>query len=284
LKSGRAERLDELGALLGAGVDTDRALSTVGAGRRRGPVPEHLVEKGLVLPRELPMIERMLEVGRLDRALRQLGSDLRREASVVGRIKGRLALPVAIWVIAILLAPLPALFGGDLGLVGYAGAVFRLLLLTAALLWLGFRYWRVLVDGSRELLLLAGRPPAPGLRLSLLRALHELLAAGTDAEQALEALARGASEPWLRRLDAARAEIRVGTGLVSALARHGLLHPRHDVPVLAAGETAGRLVQVLDHRVRQLSEERDLRMEVVAEWLPRGVYFLILLHLARGFL
>jgi general secretion pathway protein F len=284
LKTGRAERLEELGTLLGAGVDTDRALEIVGAGNRRGPVPEHLVEQGMVLPRELPMIERMLEAGRLDRGLRQLGSDLRREARVVGRIKGRLVLPVAIWAIAILIAPLPALFGGDLDLVGYAWAVFRPLLLTAALLWLGFRYWRVLLDGFRELPLLAGRPPALGLRVSFLRALHELLAAGTDAEQALEALARSASGPWRRRLDAARAEIRVGAGLVSALARHGLLHHRHDVPLLSAGETAGRLVQALDHRVRQLCEERDLRIEVVAEWLPRGVYFLVLLHMARGFL
>lgn len=265
-------------------MDTDRALGIVGAGNRRGPVPEHLVERGLVLPRELPMIERMLEVGRLDRGLRQLGSDLRREARVAGRTKGRLVLPVAIWVIAILLAPLPALFAGDLDLVGYAGAVFRPLFLTAVLLWLGFRYRRALLDGFRDLPLLAGRPPAPGLRLSFLRALHELLAAGTDAEQVLEALARDASGPWRRRLDLARAEIRVGTGVVSALARHGLLHRRHDVPLLAAGEAAGRLVQALDHRVRQLSEERDLRMEVIAEWLPRGVYFLILLHLARGFL
>lgn len=284
MKSSRAERLEELGTLLGAGVDTDRALGIVGAGNRSGPVPEHLVERGLVSPRELPMIERMLEVGRLDRGLRQLGSDLRREARVAGRIKGRLALPVAIWVIAILVAPLPALVNGDLDLVGYAGAVFRPLFLTAALLWLGFRYWRVLLDGFRDLPLRAGRPPAQGRRLSFLRALHELLAAGTDAEQALEALARDASGPWRRRLDLARAEIRVGTGVVSALARHGLLHRRHDVPLLAAGEAAGRLVQALDHRVRQLSGGRDLRMEVIAEWLPRGVYFLILLHMARGFL
>jgi hypothetical protein len=243
-----------------------------------------LVEQGLVLPPELPMIERMLEVGRLDRGLRQLGSDLRREARVGGRIKGRLALPVAIWAIAILIAPLPALFGGDLDLVGYAGAVFRPLLLTVALLWLGFRYWHVLLDGFRELPLLAGRPPVQVLRQSFVRALHEWLAAGMDAEQALEALARGASGPWRQRLDSARAEIRVGAGLVSALARHGLLHRRHDVPLLSAGETAGRLVQALDHRVGQLCEERDLRMEVVAEWLPRGVYFLILLHLASGVL
>ena len=284
MNSGRAERLEELGALLAAGVDTDRALGIVGAGNRRGPVTEHLVEQGLVLPQELPMIERMLEVGRLDRGLRYLGSDLRREARVVGRIAGRLVLPVAIWAIAILIAPLPALFGGDLDLAGYGWAVFRPLLLTAALLWLGFRYWRSALDGFRELPLLAGQPPVPGLRLSLLRALHELLAAGKDAEQALLDLARGASGEWRRRLDAARAEIRGGAGLVSALARQGLLHPRHDVPLLSAGETAGRLLQVLEHRVGQLCEERDLRMEVVAEWLPRGVYFLIVLHLARGFL
>lgn len=89
---------------------------------------------------------------------------------------------------------------------------------------------------------------------------------------------------WRRRLDVAIGEIRGGAGLVSALARQGLLHRRHDVPLLFAGETAGRLVQALDHRVGQLCKERDFRMEVVAEWLPRGVYFLILLHMVRGFL
>lgn len=284
MNSGRAERLEELGVLLAAGVDTDRALGIVGAGDRRGPVPEHLVEQGLVHPQELPRIERMLEAGRLDRALRQLGSDLRREASAVGRIKGRLVLPLGIWVIAILTAPLPAVFGGDLDFAGYAGAVLRPMLLTAALLWLGFRYWRVLLDGLRDLFLRAGRPPGLGLRLSFLSALHELLAAGMDAEQVLETLARGESGPWRHRLNAATAEIRQGASLISALTRWNLLHRRHDAPVLSAGETAGRLVQALDHRVRQLREKRDLRLEVVAEWLPRAAYFLILLHLTRGFL
>lgn len=284
LSGGRAERLEELAALLAAGVDTDRALGTVGAGDRRGPVPQHLVAHGLLRLQEVPRIERMLEVGRLDRGLGQLGSDLRREAIAVGRIKGRLALPLAIWLIAILTAPLPAVFGGDLGFAGYAGAVLPPVLLTSVLLWLGFRYWRVLLDRFRDGFLRAGRPPAPGLRLAFLSELHELLAAGMDAEQALETLARGASGSWRRRLDAAAAEIRRGAGLISVLSRRNLLHRRHDVPLLVAGETAGRLVQALDHRVRQLREERDLRLEIVAEWLPRALYFLILLFLIRGFL
>jgi len=284
LNGGRAERLEQLATLLAAGVDTDRALGIVGAGDRRGPVPQHLVAQGLVHPREVPRIERMLEVGRLDRGLRQLGSDLRREAIAVGRIKGRLVLPLAIWLIAILTAPLLAVFSGDLGFAGYAGAVLRPMLLTAVLLWLGFRYWRVLLERFRDGFLRAGRLPGPALRLAFLSELHELLAAGVDAEHALGALARGASGPWRRRLGAATAEIRQGAGLISALTRWHLLHRRHDAPLLFAGETAGRLVQALDHRVRQLREERDLRLEVVAEWLPRAAYFLILLHLIRGFL
>ena len=284
MSGGRAERLEELAALLAAGVDTDRALGTVGAGDRRGPVPQHLVAHGLLRLQEVPRIERMLEVGRLDRGLRQLGSDLRREAIAVGRIKGRLVLPLAIWLIAILTAPLPAVFGGDLDFAGYAVAVLPPMLLTSVLLWLGFRYWRVLLDRFRDGFLRAGRPPAPGLRLAFLSELHELLAAGVDAEQALETLARGASGSWRRRLDAAAAEIRRGAGLISVLSRRNLLHRRHDAPLLVAGETAGRLVQALDHRVRQLRQERDLRLEIVAEWLPRALYFLILLFLIRGFL
>lgn len=284
MRSGRAERLEELGVLLAAGVDADRALAIVGIVGRCQALPQRLLEQGLLRPWELPMIELMFEVGRVDRGLRQLGSDLRREERLIGQIKGRLALPVAIWVMAILIAPLPALFGGDMGLTGYGWAVFRPLLLTTALLWLGFRHWRTLLDGLRELHLLAGRPPVLGQRLPFLRALRDLLAGGVDAEQALAALARGVSGEWRRRLDRARGEIRGGAGLVSVLARHGLLHRRHDVRLLSAGETAGRLVQAIDHRLVQLCEQRDLRMEVVAEWLPRGVYFLVLLHMVRGFL
>ena len=52
----------------------------------------------------------------------------------------------------------------------------------------------------------------------------------------------------------------------------------------ASGESAGRLERALEHRVGRVSEERDLRMEVVAEWLPRVVYFLVVVQLLRGFL
>lgn len=284
MSSGRAERLEELGTLLAAGVETDRALATVGVGGRRGPVLEHLLDRGLLHPREQPRLAIMFEIGRLDRGLRQLAAQLRQEGRQVGLIKGRLVLPVAIWVIAILIAPLPALFRAELGLAQYVGAVLLPLLLTAALLWLGFRYWRTLLDTLRDLQLRMGGLPGLGLRLCFLRDLNELLAGGLDAEQALSALVRGASGEWRRRLDAARAEIRGGAGLVGVLARHRLLHRRHDVPVLSAGESAGRLEQALEHRVARVSEERDLRMEVVAEWLPRVVYFLVVVQLLRGFL
>ncbi|TVP86561.1 MAG: hypothetical protein EA347_08955 [Thioalkalivibrio sp.] len=279
----RAERLDELGTLLGAGMDTDRALDAIGVGRRTGPVVGHLAGRGLLEPHEVPLVRALLEAGRLDAGIRLVAGRLRGRARLSRRLQTRMMLPAAVWVLAILVAPLPGLIGGDLGAGGYLGAILGPAALTAVAVWAAVRFWRPFVEAVRDLQLRSGRPPGLVLRTDLFTGLGHLLGAGLDAGRALGTLAEAERGAWRRRLESASMAVAGGAGVAPSLLRNGLAERRRDGPVLRAAEAAGRLPESLRHHAGLLGQALELRHETIAEWLPRIVYFLILIHLARGF-
>lgn len=264
-------------------MDTDRALAAIGAGGRRGPVVGHLVRKGLVDDREAAILSALLEAGRLGVGARLLATGIRRRSELMARLQTRMLLPAAIWVIAMLIAPLPAWISGELTAGGYLRAVLMPAIATAGLVGAALRFWRPAVDALRDLALRSGRPPGRFLRVALFLNLGHLLAAGLDAARALQTLADAETGRWGRRLQAAAVEIADGAAVVRGLLQHGVVEPHRDGPVLTAGEAAGRLPESLLHQAGLLGQALDLRHETVVEWLPRIVYFLILIHLAQGF-
>ncbi|WP_026287639.1 type II secretion system F family protein [Thioalkalivibrio sp. ALJ24] len=274
----RVQHLDELATLLEAGVDWQRASGAAGLPPGRAEPLRALEAAGWIRPEERPLLESLKTAGRLDRALRLLADRLHREENTERRIRAGLLLPALLWVVALVAAPLPALFRGELDGSGYLFAVLQPLVVTGLLVWAAFRFWRPLLRAWRRWRLRPGRLPGAGRRQALLRDLGAVLGAGVPADQALEGLAAAESGEFRRRLNTAAKACAEGLPVVEALRREAMLEPEREPGLLSSGEAAGRLPAVLQYRARELDGHLALRREIVAEWLPRGVYLLVLVY------
>jgi len=279
----RAEKLDELATLLDAGLDWQQVQSSAGLAVSDQAPAERLQQAGLVQTGEMDLLKAMDEIGRLDRGLSLLAAKLRARALLEGRMKARLTLPIAIWFLALLTAPVPALFRGDLSFLGYCWAVMGPMLLTLVVFMLAFRYGHDLIRQWRDFHLAAGNGPGRVQRAELHRDLGHCLDAGLPADQALLCLARPDTGEWRRRLCQAAEFCRSGLALVPALVKAQLINEQ-DRGMLETAESAGRLPESLLHQSRLMAHELALRGDMLAEWLPRIIYFLILLYMARHIL
>ena len=275
----RVRHLDELATLLEAGVDWQRASGAAGLPPGRADPLRALEAAGWVRPGERPLLESLKTAGRLDRALRLLADRLHREENTERRIRAGLLLPAMLWVVALVAAPLPALFGSELDGSGYLFAVLQPLVVTGLLVWAVFRFWRPLLQVWRRWRLRPGRLPGAGLRQALLRDLGAVLGAGVPADRALEGLAAAESDELRRRLYTAAKACAGGLPVVEALRREAMLDPEREPGLLSSGEAAGQLPAVLQYRAHELDGHLALRREIVAEWLPRGVYLLVLVYI-----
>lgn len=290
----RARLLRSLATLLESGIDVRRAFAILA---RDAPAPSRaalshkgggagpaaiLEQAGLLAPRERPRVEALDGIGRLDQGLALLAGDLEERAAILSRIRARMALPAAIWVLALFIAPVPGLFTGELNVLGYFGAVGQPLLLSIVVVWLAWRCWPILLHGIENQRLAQGRPPGLGRRRELLQELGRSLEAGLDAGQALGELAAHYRGEWGRRLAAASRAAARGRPVVASLEEQGLLGDAADVASLEAGEASGRLAEAMLHRAATLTRQWRLRGEMIGEWLPRGIYLLVLIWLAIG--
>lgn len=275
----RVQHLDELAILLEAGVDWQRASGVVGLPAGRADPVRALETAGWIRPEERPLLKSLKLAGRLDRALRLLAERLHREENIERRIRTGLLLPALLWVVALVLAPLPALFRGVLDGPGYLFAVLQPLVVTGLLVWAAFRFWRPLLQVWHRWWLRPGRLPGAGRRQALLQDLGLVLGGGVPADQALQGLAAAETGELRRRLNMAATACAEGLPVVEALRREALLDPDREPGLLSSGEAAGRLPSVLQYRARELDGHLALRREIVAEWLPRGVYLLVLVYI-----
>jgi len=293
--SERVAVLRSLSALLAAGIDVQRAFAIAAreapAARRQleasddarmTPV-ERLLAAGLLTTRERPLLEALSETGRLDSALEMLAERLDQQRRAIEKIHSGLALPGAILLIAFLVVPLPALFRNDIGMIAYVWGVIQPLALIGLIVYLVNRHWRTLLDYWTDARLLQGRLPGLMHRQGLCRDLGNLLSAGVDAARALSLLANFHSGEWSRRLKQAAQATAGGRPLVPTLREKGLLGEFGDAELLASGEESGRTAELFSHRARQLAQEQSLQLAMIAEWLPRMIYFLVLIYVALGF-
>lgn len=269
--SGRAlrSRLQEFDDALAAGAD----LTTAGAGC------------GLFLPWEARLIRAAEASGSLGRCFTALADRYSARARRYARIRNGLVLPFAVMVVAVFVAPLPALFYGVVSgrqyLLLTAG---RLMLFFAALFLLSYSWRRLGASGADNTMfrLILRLPYFGGLvrRLQQRDFLHSLylaLSAGIPAFQALPLAAESISHPGLRHRFAQTAALaRNGAAVTDALARSGALPDENARNLLAAGEASGRSEEMLDHIVRQLDEVIDSQFKTIADWTPRVAYVLVL--------
>lgn len=224
---------------------------------------------------ELQLLQSMHRGGRLAEGYAYLARHHAATTERIGRLKARLVMPAAVFILAVFIAPLPALARGDIDGGGYlARTIFPLALIAASTWLLGFALRRE--DAALRLLV---RLPGFGKLLRRQQELHSLavlgllLRSGLPADQALEAAAI-ASVAWPQAAVRRAAESAArGGSLANALAAHGLCSESHDRVLIVAAEASGRLDETLLHFTRQRQMELDLKLDLWAEWLPRVLYF-----------
>ena len=301
----RARLLGALARALDAGLPADRALeaATDVAGPQAAPhiaraagsvargtsLSRVLRRAGVLVGPDAALMEAGEQAGATAPVLAGLAARFERLASRSRQVRTRLALPLAVLAIGILVLPLPALVVGDLDATGYLAQTLAAAALVGLLLWLGVRAARALTRGAlpawMQTLPLVGPLLAEQVRLVTLEQLHALLAAGVAAQAAVTTCRRAGAGGLQRRwLDALGARLRAGDGLAEALLDSGLLRRGDEHGLLASGEAAGRLEETLQRVLDGARGAFEGRLDLAAEWTPRLVYGVVVAVLAVGML
>lgn len=295
----RAEIFQGLGRALSAGLDAERALAAVtgigdggldgrlkrtGSAVRKGTaLPLALHRQGLLGEADMVLVAAGDQTGTVDRVFERLAARYARAAVRWRQMKGRLLLPVAILVVAIIVLPVPALAAGALTVTQYVARSASLLVILALLAWTASRLvlqWRA--TGTPGWLTRLARllPGIAGMSRQHQRAdacerLSMALASGLPAGDALTAMRR--TEPNSVRNEAlvrAHSALGGGTGVADALERAGLLDPS-SYAIVSAGEAAGRLEETLARTAEDHHAALDDAYGLLAQWIPVALYLAV---------
>lgn len=298
----RSQLYAQFAALEDAGVPLGQALETLRASSK-GPLAAAVAgtqleltrarglavagqAAGLFLPWEAQLIAAASEGGKLSAVYHELSRHWEQATRRSRLLKSRLIMPAVVLLIAAFVMPLPALARGEFGIAGYVGRT--LLPVVAVLIGL-----RMLASGWRDSAALASTPPGWGLlralpRLgSLLLRLQQyrglsmlalLLAGGLPMDRALRLAGSSLRDPLLRKTSAlAASRAAHGSSAADAIAFSGLCDEPHGLALISSGEAAGRLDESISHYTTELDFRLGLQLDLLAEWLPRVLYFGILL-------
>ena len=301
----RAEFYYQLAQFLSAGVDLNHALRHLrqnATGRSYREASEHLLEqigKGCTFcealgsaqkslpPFDLALLKAGEESGRLDRTFRLLADYYRKQAELLRQMMGGLAYPAFLLHFAVLILPFPELFMTG-NIVAYATKVAAVLLPIYLLVVViivathGERGepWRALMERLMAFVPFWGAARAALALSRLSAALEGLLSAGVNIVEAwpLAAVASGSPQlrrtvdGWLPMLEAGRTPAELVTE-----SRH---FPDLFSSQYAAGEVSGKLDENLERLRDYYQAEGTRKLETLAQWTPRIVYFGIMFVIA----
>ena len=283
-----------------AGIPLGRAFNTLGQGES-----EHLrkvakriaeaLEKGSELAvagaragfftaDEIPVVRAGETSGRLGEVLRRLAENQEQREKLQAQVKARLWLPGAVIVLAVFVAPLPALVGGAIELGDYFARTLgvltvlavggRCLVFTARALWRA-PPTRIAMAGLVLALPLVGKVHKRRQVLHALETLRMHEAAGIPLQQALASAADSPSNENVRRsFTSAAKRLNNGSTLGQALGPVAFLE-RGAVSLIDSAEASGRIEQLLTQLVaaERMGLVEDDKM--LGDWLPRIVYFTV---------
>lgn len=273
LGPGHAHRFRGMSAFVSRGASLAEAGSRFGLWSARDRRLIRLAERG----------------GTLARAAAALADAYEYRARLSGKLLSRMTLPLLVLVLGLFLLPLPALVGGDIAAVEFLWRALGPLAALAVAAGVCVRVLRrmaaqgVSAAVGRLALGVPGLAPAiiQANRLELVEGLSLLLAAGLPAKEALGAALDALTNPVARKIYAPALPRLEQGGLSDALKRVGALNAE-DFAVLLASEEAGRFVDGLERVAARLREGLESRLDLVSEWLPRGIYLIVTLGVAGG--
>lgn len=292
----RAELFHALARTLSAGLDAaqalnaihdicDGALSTplrraaqaVGKGTA---MLRALERNGLISPHEQPILAVAESNGALAQACDQLAQRYQRAATRWRQLKGKMWMPAALLVIAIILLPIPALFAGKLALNDYLLRTVSMLLLIAMLvrlLAMLIMHWRAhgtpgWLTRMARLLPIVGPMSHLHQRAAASERLALALRCGSPVDDTLKMMIRGEHNPLRKQAFAGvRTDLGAGAMLATALRDHHLLDAT-GFAIVSTGEGAGKLDDSLQRAAEVDHDTLDGRYGLIAQWLPVFVY------------
>jgi type II secretory pathway component PulF len=305
----RAELFQQLASLVAAGVGLIPALEIVQRsppGRAwRAPISRLLEElnqgatfadalkcvgAGWAPPLDKALIQAGEQSGRLDVCFRFLSEYYQERARLAQQIMGALVYPALVLHLAILIFPTSALT--ELVLQGDILGYIKSKLVVLAPLYAVVCFFIFLAQAShgsswrsplerflhRVPVLGAARHYLALARLSL--ALESLLNAGVSMIEAWELAAEASGSAALRRTVLGwRSRVLAGQTPAEAV-RESRAFPDLFTNLYTTGEISGQLDGTLQRLHRHYQEEGLRRLHAVAQWLPRMVYFIVLLLVA----
>lgn len=295
----RAELYHQLAALTDAGIGLIQALEHLhrhppGAGFREplrrvvgqlhagATFSEAILAGDWVTPFEAALLDAAERSGRLEPCFKMLGDYHDDRARIARRLLADLAYPVFVLHFAVFILPFAELFkSGDWRM--YLMKTFGVLLPLYALTGLAVfaaqgrhgEPWRALLERLLRWvpLLGAGRRALALARLAA--ALEGLISAGVTIVEAWPLSAQASGSPALaravRRWQHPLAAGRTPAELVSANA----CFPELFANQYATGETSGKLDDTLRRLHRYYQEEGALKLEALAQWIPRLFYLIV---------
>jgi len=296
----RAELYNQLATMLNAGLTLEQSLTTISNKQDQNTAA---IKQALIKVRggadfttagqsvrlfdgaDLQAIRAAELGGRLAPTLARMSTSHSARVIRAQRIKSRLALPIAVLVLAAFVGPLPALVADHITVSQYLLGVVWFLGRLALLGWLLWRLpaWvrRQQRDQGNWLDTLLIRLPIFGRYhvrrqvLQVLDAFEMLYTAGVPADQALQTARRSTTNGYVRESFADTLDrMRQGASLSDAFSGGEYLteQARH---MINSGDAAGSLSEMLQRFWTLESEALAVFDEQVSEWLPRLIYALI---------
>lgn len=304
----RAELFQGLGRAQSAGLDAahtlkalegicngtlDQALiRTRNAVSKGRPLTTSLDAHGLLGEMDHVLLTAAEETGSIGAVCLKLAERYRRAWVRWQQMKGRMLLPGAVFVIGVLVMPLPALASGALSVTGYvvrAGAMLLLLVMLVKLFSSVVRQWRASgtpgwLTGLARLLPVAGPMSRLHERADACERLALALQCGLPAREAMEGLRRAENNPVREAaLINASSKIAGGIAVAESLQDAHLLDPA-GFAIVSTGEAAGRLDDSLQRVVNGCHDTLDGYYDQLARWLPVAVYFGVGVFVIAGLL
>jgi type II secretory pathway component PulF len=239
---------------------------------------------GLLRPWEARLLSIGVQHGRLDRTLSELTRYYQNSARYWRELGSNLALPATVLLLGWLVLPLPRIISGESSVLPYAAANGVLLILV----WLA---WRSMSRNDGYLPVLdrfldhapLGNPLWTWHRSRFLNALALLIEAGVPAQEALQESVKSCRSPRLRAAWQGAVKSLQGGSTVAASLRQRAVLDETGYPLVDSGEASGRLVDTLKYERDRLDQELGEFLDMLADWLPRIIYLLVILLLFARF-
>jgi type II secretory pathway component PulF len=294
----RAELFHQLAQLTSAGIGIIAALEQIKRGppsrsyreplqqlldelARGATVADALHRLGWLPAFDLALIEAGERSGRMDACFRLLAQYYNERARLIRQTIADLMYPVSVFHLAVFVSTLlEFLWSGPWLLVLFGGLV-PLYAATAFLIYAGQdqrpEAWRTKVELVVRYIPVLGTARHYLALSRLAAALEALISAGVNIFEAWELSAAASGSPALRRAVADWRPKMTAGQMPSEAVRACRLFPEMFANFYASGEVSGKLDESLRHLNRLYSEEGLRKLHLVSKWVPRFIYFMVVL-------